>query len=103
MEGDQLFHFLPFRENDFDGNAVALADGLHHAIGLIREAAGIEGEDADIGGDARREVEDHHAFLLEAGGDGELIAEGIDSPRKDVRSVMPPRSAKKLSLNLYQD
>ena len=97
-----MFHLVAFGEDDFDWNAVALPDGLHHAIGLVGETAGVQREDADGGGDARRQIEDHHAFLLKAGGDGERIAERIDGPGKNVRSRSSLEAQRRLS-NLYQD
>src|ERR1035437_1615877 len=81
-----MFHVLAFGEDDFDRDAVALADGFHHAIGLVVEAAGIEREDADAGGNTRRQIEDYHAFLLKAGGDSERIAERLNGPGEYVRS-----------------
>ena len=71
VDRHQLFHVIAFRKDDLHRHAVALAYRLHHAISLIGEATRIQREHANAGGDARRQVEYHHAFLLEAGGDGE--------------------------------
>src|ERR1017187_8319526 len=86
VERHQLFHVIAFGEDDFHRDAVALANGFHHAIGFVGEAAGIQREDADGRGDARRNLSHHHAFLLEAGGDSQRIAERFDCPGENVRS-----------------
>jgi len=71
VQSHQLLHVIAFGKNDFHGNAVALAYRFHHEVGFVGEAAGVQREDADGRGNARGDIEDHHAFLLKAGGYGE--------------------------------
>ena len=51
MERDQFFHVIAFGEDHFHRNAITLTDGLHHAIGLVGEASGIQREDTDTSRD----------------------------------------------------
>src|ERR1022692_4201529 len=67
----QLFHVFAFRKDNLHRRAVALAHRLHHLIGLVGEASRIQREDVNTRGNAPCQIEDRHAFLLEAGGDGE--------------------------------
>src|ERR1019366_4068279 len=71
FDRDQLHHLSAFRKDNLHRRAVALAHRLHHLIGLLREAPCIQREYANARGNEPRQIEDHHAFLLEAGGDGE--------------------------------
>jgi hypothetical protein len=84
VERDHLLHFLAVRKDHFHLDTVPLPDGLHHLVGLVGQAAGIDREHAHAGGDARRQVHDRHAFLLKAGGDRKAVPVGLDGPRKDV-------------------
>ena len=52
-------------------------------IGLFRQPPGIDGEHTHVGGNPRCQIDDHHAFLLEAGGDGEILVRRLDGPGED--------------------
>ena len=83
VQRHHLLHVLALRKDYFHRDAVALPHGLHHAIRFVGQPPGIDGEHAHFGGDARGQVDNHHAFLLEAGGNGEALPVRRDRPGQD--------------------
>ena len=86
MDGYKLLNLGAFGEDDLDGYAVAAADSFQDLISFVGQTAGVEGEHAHGGRDARGHIDNDHALLLEAGGDGEGIAESVDGPGKNFGS-----------------
>src|SRR5262249_25412366 len=54
-------------KHDLHTDAVAPVNLGHEVVGLLRQPAGIDGEDPDAGIEPRRHVEDHHSRRLKAG------------------------------------
>jgi hypothetical protein len=50
-----------------------LAHLVDEHVALLRQAAGIDREDAHVGIDAPRHVDDGHAIALKAGADGDAV------------------------------
>lgn len=59
---------------DLDLEAVMVADLIDEAVGLDRQAAGVDGEDPHPRIDAHRQVEHHHPLVLEGGADRDAPA-----------------------------
>jgi hypothetical protein len=58
----------------------AAAHGLDDLVGLLGEAAGVQGQDPDLGVGPAGQVEHHHALGLEAGDHGEAGPVGAGRP-----------------------
>jgi hypothetical protein len=63
-----------------DLQAQAGADGLDDLVGLLGEAAGVDGQDPHPGVEPADQVEHDHALGLEAGDHGEAAPVGLDRP-----------------------
>ena len=103
VPGGVLLHGLGLRKIDAQGLVVLVGDLLHQAVGLLVQAAGVEGEHLDAGDVARDQVGQHHVLGAEAvgeGGWGEFAFDALEqrdgcllytspSPRDRTRSRMP--------------
>ena len=66
--------------DDLDLQAHAGAHRLDDLVGLLGQAAGVQGQDPHAGVDLAGQVEHDHALGLEAGDHGELAPVGLDGP-----------------------
>ena len=79
-------HFLGFTgvgAGDFHFDSVDFAHAPDHVERLGREAAGVDGEDADRGVETGGHVDDGHALILEGSDDGEAPAPGLNGPGQE--------------------
>jgi len=70
VAGDQLLHFTGIGEHDADVEAVAVLAGFERFQCLGEVAAGVEGEDVDLGAARRDGVENGLILDAEAGREG---------------------------------
>ena len=77
MGVDHGGYFSGIRTNAFDGNAVTRFHLIHELQSGLRQATGIQGEDANAAECLQSEIDDRDAFALQAGDDDERIAELI--------------------------
>jgi hypothetical protein len=68
IDRDQLRDVSGFRREDFIREAVALGRTLHHVVGLLEQASGVEREDAGRGFDPGEHVGQHLVLRSKAGG-----------------------------------
>src|SRR6266853_2072378 len=72
MGRDHLVQIVGVGRDDLDVDPVAVADAVDHVVGLLREAAGVQGEHGHVGPDARGHVDKDGRLGLEAGHDHDL-------------------------------
>ena len=71
-------HGVGLREHHFDVCAVFLAGGIDDVVGLLREPAGIEREDARLRVDLHEHVDEHHVLGAEARGQRGPLPERVE-------------------------
>ena len=75
---------VSLRKKHLDGRTVALARGVHHVVGFLRQPSGVEGDDARLRIDAHQHVDEHHVFGAEARGQRDAPPEAIVGQAHDV-------------------